>query len=120
MWSLSKRVLGPSASGSPRAQVSCLERSYRFFWRHKGDVYHVLWDLCRCGLCHPSGAPPSALPRQHVSVAHECPGKGSCTVGLGGPVRVHTESALSLFAAYGSQSKPGGPFNSCILFVLRS
>ena len=26
-----------------------LERSYRFFWRHKGDVYHVLWDLCRCG-----------------------------------------------------------------------
>ncbi|KAK9843419.1 hypothetical protein WJX81_001420 [Elliptochloris bilobata] len=28
-------------------KVSLLERSYRFFWRHKGDVYHVLWDLCR-------------------------------------------------------------------------
>ena len=37
--------------------MSVLERSYRFFWRHKGDVYHVLWDLCRCGL-----APATAVP----------------------------------------------------------
>ena len=29
-------------------QVSALERFYRFFWRNKGDVYHVLWDLTRC------------------------------------------------------------------------
>jgi hypothetical protein len=37
------------------AQVSALERFYRFFWRNKGDVYHVLWDLTRCSArlpCH--------------------------------------------------------------------
>ena len=37
-------------------QVSALERFYRFFWRNKGDIYHVLWDLTRCestisGIC---------------------------------------------------------------------
>ena len=31
-------------------QVSALERFYRFFWRNKGDIYHVLWDLTRCRL----------------------------------------------------------------------
>ena len=35
-----------------------LERSYRFFWRHKGDVYHVLWDLCRC-FWSPAAAAPA-------------------------------------------------------------
>ncbi|CAL5228931.1 g12160 [Coccomyxa viridis] len=28
-------------------KVSALERFYRFFWRNKGDIYHVLWDLTR-------------------------------------------------------------------------
>ncbi len=32
------------------AQVSALERFYRFFWRNKGDIYHILWDLTRCAV----------------------------------------------------------------------
>ena len=32
-------------------QVSALERMYRYFWRHKGDIYHVLFDICRCVVC---------------------------------------------------------------------
>ena len=28
--------------------MSPLERFYRSFWKNKGDVYHVCWDLTRC------------------------------------------------------------------------
>ena len=27
-------------------QVSLLERTWRYAWRRKGDVYHLLFDLC--------------------------------------------------------------------------
>ena len=28
-------------------QVSILERTWRWAWRRKGDVYHLLFDMCR-------------------------------------------------------------------------
>ena len=28
-------------------QVSILERTWRYAWRRKGDVYHLLFDMCR-------------------------------------------------------------------------
>ncbi len=28
-------------------QVSILERTWRWAWRRKGDVYHLLFDICR-------------------------------------------------------------------------
>lgn len=49
-WLKTACSLGALDTEAVRAlpQVSVLERSYRFFWRHKSDVYHILWDLCRC------------------------------------------------------------------------
>ena len=31
-------------------QVPPMERIYRYFWRQKGDVYALLWDMQRCQL----------------------------------------------------------------------
>jgi hypothetical protein len=31
-------------------QVPPMERIYRYFWRQKGDVYALLWDMQRCEL----------------------------------------------------------------------
>lgn len=30
-----------------RLQVSPLERWWRYLWRRKGDVYHLMFDMCR-------------------------------------------------------------------------
>lgn len=39
------------------AQVSALERFYRFFWKNKGDIYHLTWDLTRYAMAWGQGMP---------------------------------------------------------------